>query len=65
MEMEEEILKVKEACAYLNISRSTLYKLIKTRQIAATYVNNHTKIRKHPRFKMSDLAAYMELNKIK
>ena len=62
--MIEEILKVKEVCAMLGISRTTLYRLVKTGQIEAFYINKETKIRKHPRFHMTAVQEYMQKNKI-
>jgi excisionase family DNA binding protein len=60
----DEILKVKEVAAMLRVSRSTVYTLIKTGQIVATYVNKNTVKRKHPRIKMSAVEEYMKKNYI-
>ncbi len=63
--MTDEVLRVKDVCVMLQISRTTLYGLIKTGQIKASYVNSKTLVRKHPRFMLSDIQAYMLANAAK
>lgn len=60
----DEILKVKEVCHILHISRSTLYKLIKTDQIKSFYINSNTTLRKHPRIYMSSVREYAQTHNI-
>jgi len=52
--MEKKLLTIKEACEYLNLSRATIYKLIKEGKLTPIKIGRSTRLDK------SDLDAFVE-----
>ena len=55
--MEKRLLTVKEACEYLNISKATLYKLIKKGDLKPIKLSNAT------RFDVNDIEEFIKRKK--
>jgi excisionase family DNA binding protein len=56
--VKSELMTVKEAAEYLNISRSLMYKILEKRQLA------HYSIAGKKLIKLPDIEKYMEKNRI-
>lgn len=58
---KDSVLSFIDACKYLGISRMTMYRLIKSRQIAYSKIGTG---RGTYRFRKADLDAYLERNRV-